>query len=107
VIVSASSEGDLCVWNPDGKLLSEIQFGADINDPCFWARVRYLLFRTPSIGYMRFHEKAVKLLLKFISHYSRGGGIVLSSGLGMLVHALIPSLPQRVERCHPVIEVSY
>jgi hypothetical protein len=31
----------------------------------------------------RFHEKAVKLFLKFISHFSRqGGGIVLPSGLG-------------------------
>jgi hypothetical protein len=67
---------------------------------------RYL-FRAPGVGYMRFHEKAVKLFLKFISHYSRGGGIVLPSGLGMLVHALIRSLPQRVERCHLVIEVSY
>jgi hypothetical protein len=53
---------------------------------------------------MRFHEKAVKLLLKFISHYSRGG-VELPSGLGMLVHALIPSLPLRLERCHLAIEV--
>ena len=37
----------------------------------------------------RLHEKAVKLFLKFISHFSRGGGIVLPSGLGMLVHVLI------------------
>ena len=36
-----------------------------------------------------FHEKAVKLFLKFISHFLGGGGIVLPSGLGMLVHVLI------------------
>jgi hypothetical protein len=43
-----------------------------------WARA---LTRTPTRA--RFHEKAVKLFLKFISHFSRqGGGIVLPSGLG-------------------------
>ena len=38
-----------------------------------------------------FHEKAVKLFLKFISHYFAGGGIVLPSGLSMSVHVLIRS----------------
>jgi hypothetical protein len=54
----------------------------------------------------RFHEKAVKLFLKFISHFLEGGGIVLPSGLGMLVHVLIRCLSQRVERCYLVVEVS-
>jgi hypothetical protein len=53
-----------------------------------------------------FHEKAVKLFLKFMSHFSSGGGIVLPSGLGMLVHVLIRCLRQRVERCYLVLEVS-
>ena len=42
--------------------------------------------REPGTG---FHEKAVKLFLKFISHFFCGGGIVLPSGLGVLVHVLI------------------
>ena len=45
--------------------------------------------RGPDATSSAFHEKAVKLFLKFISHFSRGGGIVLPSGLGMLVHVLI------------------
>jgi hypothetical protein len=53
-----------------------------------------------------FHEKVVKLFLKFISHFLGGGGIVLPSGLGMLVHVLIRCLPQRVERCYLNVEVS-
>ena len=52
------------------------------------------------------HEKVVKLFLKFISHFLGGGGIVLPSGLGMLVHVLIRCLPQRVERCYLDVEVS-
>jgi hypothetical protein len=35
------------------------------------------------------------LFLKFISHFLGAGGIVLPSGLGMLVHVLIRCLPQR------------
>jgi hypothetical protein len=53
-----------------------------------------------------FHEKAVKLFLKFISDFPGGGGIVLPSGLGILVHVLIRCLRQRVERCYLVLEVS-
>ena len=53
-----------------------------------------------------FHAKVVKLFLKFILHFVESGGIVLPSGLGMLVHALIRCLPQRVERCYLILEVS-
>src|SRR6476659_9070250 len=42
--------------------------------------------REPDTG---FHEKAVKLFLKFISHSFCGGGIVLPSGLRLSVHVLI------------------
>jgi hypothetical protein len=90
VIVSAGSENHLCVWNPDGKLLSEIQFGADINDLAF--RRGWILVSNSEHRLHALPEKAVKLFLKFISHYSRGGRIVLPSGLGMLVHVLIRSL---------------
>jgi hypothetical protein len=46
--------------------------------------------RTVRMASRYFHEKAVKLFLKFISHFFGGGGIGLPSELGMFCPCFDP-----------------
>lgn len=54
VIVSGGSEGDLRVWNPDGELLSEIQFGARIDDLAFGRHSMLVVSTSKGIAVLEF-----------------------------------------------------